>query len=256
MEDPIIKKHNFEQAKNKIKEFSENLPSYVYFRRVEEDGGLFNWGDHTVTGKELNEFIETVQSRIITINDSLKKTVSEFGEVYRALDFLDNEYIKGILMSLDTAKIAIQQSLSTQEDLKKTIESLKKTVVVLNNFKEAVTKDLSEFKRIGPQQINALLEVYCQINNIRTFLYNVDEIWTEIEQNKSITDKFNKSFDAYKKRTDEKISELTSAIKNVNKQRQSDYRRFKKKLSIGYSIIGGTVALFIGQVILQLLGIL
>ena len=92
MEDPIIKKHNFEQAKNKIKGFSENLPAYVYFRRVEEDGGLFNWGDHTVTGKELNEFIETVQSRIITINDSLKKTVSEFGEVYRALDFLDKIY--------------------------------------------------------------------------------------------------------------------------------------------------------------------
>ena len=57
MDKSLIKKHNFEEAKNKIRVFSNNLPTYPYFDKVEESGGLFNWGNHNVTGKEILEAV-------------------------------------------------------------------------------------------------------------------------------------------------------------------------------------------------------
>lgn len=365
MGDSIIKKHNFEQAKNQIREFTKTLPPDPYFKRVEVDGGLFNWGDHSVTGRELNEFIGTVQDRVVSMNETFRKIIREFGDVYKALDSLDNDYIKGILSSLKAAKIADDKALLAQEATDKAIERLNKAVIALKNFKESVTQDLSELKKIGPQQIDAILEVYSQIENFRTIiketekyksylvdihqqldsfskemefamkqvqedliiqkqyysvlksyshlgdidgiwnnvethkkaiaelqaqlgifsqdikmmreqfqydissllqfrtkvesyvhLDDVDAMWNEVEQNRCSYAKLYQSFNLYKKESDAKVEELTLALKSIENQRQIDNQDYKNKLKVGYSMIGGIVALFIGQIILQVLGIL
>lgn len=62
MNDAIIKKHNFTKAKNQIQEFSRRLPANPRFEEFEEDGGLFGWFDHNVTGKEMNKFMGKVQN--------------------------------------------------------------------------------------------------------------------------------------------------------------------------------------------------
>ena len=85
MDKSLIKKHNFEEAKNKIRVFSNNLPTYPHFDKVEESGGLFNWGNHNVTGNEMNTFVSKVQDRFISVNSSLRSVVSEFREIYKAL---------------------------------------------------------------------------------------------------------------------------------------------------------------------------
>ena len=93
MNDAIIKKHNFSTAKNQIQEFSRRLPANPRFEEVEEDGGLFGWFDHNVTGKEMNKFMGKVQDKLISVNSSLRGVIKEFGEIYKALDYLDNDYI-------------------------------------------------------------------------------------------------------------------------------------------------------------------
>lgn len=100
MNDAIIKKHNFGTAKNQIQEFSRRLPANPRFEEVEEDGGLFGWFDHNVTGKEMNKFMGKVQDKLISVNSSLRGVIKEFGEIYKALDYLDNDYINRVSSSL------------------------------------------------------------------------------------------------------------------------------------------------------------
>ncbi len=102
----LIKKHNFEVAKSNIERFSRNLPSDPSFDRVEVDGGLFGLGDHKVTGSEMNAFIGVVQNKLISVNSSLKSIIEEFKDVYNAFDYLDAEYISGIISSIESAEEA------------------------------------------------------------------------------------------------------------------------------------------------------
>lgn len=154
MDKSLIQKHNFEAAKSNIEEFSKNLPANPSFQRVEVDGGLFGWGDHKVTGYEMNKFMGSVQDKLIDVNSSLRGIIGEFKEVYKALDALDNEYISGILKSIEEAEDASNQALSAQKDVDVTVRNLKKTVEGLIHLKESVSElsesvdDLQKQKRI------------------------------------------------------------------------------------------------------------
>ena len=63
MDKTLIKRHNFEVSKENIEKFSKKLPSNPAFDIVEVDGGLFGWGNHKVTGTEMNNFIGKVQDK-------------------------------------------------------------------------------------------------------------------------------------------------------------------------------------------------
>lgn len=136
MDEIIIQKHNFDIAKNKIREFINNLPANPNFDMVKVDGGLFNWGKHKVTGEEMNQFIGEVQSRIISVNNALRDISKEFQDIYNAFDSLDNEYIQGILVSVRAAKKASDEALSAQNDIKDTIGTLQKVVMANKGIKE------------------------------------------------------------------------------------------------------------------------
>lgn len=63
MDELAIKRHNFEQAKNRLKEFSEKTEAELKIKEVKEDGGFLGLGDHKVTGSEFNKRLETIVSR-------------------------------------------------------------------------------------------------------------------------------------------------------------------------------------------------
>lgn len=46
----VIKEHDFQEAKNALKRYTEQAKEEVELSRVPTDGGLFNLGDHKVTG--------------------------------------------------------------------------------------------------------------------------------------------------------------------------------------------------------------
>ena len=113
MED--IKKHNFIDAKKRIRDFKlSNIDNS--FARIEEKEffGLF---DRNVTGREMNQYIDKVQSAFIGVNKYINDIVTEFKEIYNALDALDNEYIEGIIQSLKESQRAINQNATTVSNL-------------------------------------------------------------------------------------------------------------------------------------------
>lgn len=228
MDKSLIKKHNFEEAKNKIRVFSNNLPTYPHFDKVEESGGLFNWGNHNVTGKEMNTFVSKVQDRFISVNSSLRSVVSEFREIYKALDFLDKEYIDGILVSVEAAEKASQQALEAQSDIFMTIEVLQQTVKKLEEFKTSVCSDISNLS----EQIIFISE---KINEIKSIQENLANANTE----QSIT---------------KEDSNLIKDIENgINREEQTNVESRNRN---AYIIAIISIIITIGHVILQLAGVL
>lgn len=177
-----IKRHNFDIAKGNIEKFSRNLPSDPSFDRVETDGGLFGWGDHNVTGEEMNNFIGKVQDKFISVNHVLNKIVGEFREVYRAFDFLDREYISGIIGAVESAEEASQQALKAQKDINDTVENLKKTVIGLVNLKSTVEIHQAKLSELH-DQIDKLAEETNKKGSAK--LYVIIEELAKSQENKN-----------------------------------------------------------------------
>lgn len=191
MSKALIKKHNFEIAKREIERFSRNLPSNPSFERVEIDGGLFGWGDHKVTGTEMNQFIEKVQNKLISVNTSLRSIIGEFKQVYNAFDFLDGEYINGIIGSVECAEEASKQALTAQADIKTTVENLKKTVIGLVDLRKTVERIENTLNAQSPndialinRRINSLNHIYSQFSS-NSHYKDIDTIWNDVEEHKT-----------------------------------------------------------------------
>lgn len=198
MNDAIIKKHNFSKAKNQIQEFSRRLPANPRFEEFEEDGGLFGWFDHNVTGKEMNKFMGKVQNKLISVNSSLRGIIKEFGEIYKALDYLDNDYIKGILKAIDNAEKASEQAVSAskqalkaQDDNSKTIEALRKTVQAIKDSKTIIPglgDKVKEWESVKKrlESINHLDDMDVAWNQIQEVNLRLDSLITETDSFKRL----------------------------------------------------------------------
>jgi hypothetical protein len=138
---------NFLQNKSKLKDFSETIPENTQLPTVEEDGGLFGWFDHDVTGAELNSVTDKIQNIMIVQNQSIIKIIREFNTIYDTFTSLDSEYIKGILISLKTTEKTMDDLRDSQSDIKNNqddideiINKQKQFLQVLKKFKEKIDK--------------------------------------------------------------------------------------------------------------------
>lgn len=89
MNEIVVKRHSFDMAKNRLKEFSEKTEAELKIDKVETKDGFLGLGDHKVTGYELNERLETIQEHLIDANAINNKVIKVFREIYNALDALD-----------------------------------------------------------------------------------------------------------------------------------------------------------------------
>lgn len=131
-----IKKHNFEEAKNRIMKFSKKEVSSVEIRKVRTEGSWFSWNDHNVTGEEFNERIADIQKFLVEIYETNNKTIKEFGEVYKALDSLDKDYIAGILSAIKANEKTSDGLVEANKRIEKVVGDQKKIVCTLLQFKE------------------------------------------------------------------------------------------------------------------------
>lgn len=90
----IIKPKLFEDAKKNIQSISKSISKDISLSSVEENTWLFF--ERSVTGKEFNEIIAKIQSCFMDFNKKHTQFVQVFGQVYDALDSLDNEYLTAI----------------------------------------------------------------------------------------------------------------------------------------------------------------
>lgn len=215
MNNDIIQRHNFSKSKKQIQQFSKKLPANPRFEEVDEDGGLFGWFDHNVTGKELNNFMGKVQNKLISVNDSLRGVIKEFGEVYSALDYLDNDYIQGILKAIENAEKASRQAVSAsnqalkaQEDNSKTIEVLRKTVQAIKESKTIIPGLGEKVKRW--ESFQSRLEAIGHLDD-------VDTVWAQAQNNKRSIDSLSKDIGSW---TEILVSQLDTAKGNLESVRE------------------------------------
>lgn len=129
--DLVINTHNFEGKKNEIKAFAQSMPQEIELSEFKTKGGLFNWGDHTVKGTEMNNFTAEIQKHLVESNDRDKKIVSQLNNVYETFEYLDKDYIQKILISIKAAEKANKTADNA-------IRALKLTTTKLSEFKSKV----------------------------------------------------------------------------------------------------------------------
>lgn len=110
-----VQRHNFDRYKNKLKNFSEQLPEQIKIDKVETEGFIW-FTDHKVTGSELNKVTSGIQENLILLMNGQNKIIKEFNDVYNAFETLDKDYISGILSALKSSEKA-HQSLQNQVEL-------------------------------------------------------------------------------------------------------------------------------------------
>ena len=138
----VIKTHNFEDAKRRLKEVSEKKIEGFKINIVgTKDKFLFLEGDHKVTGKEFNERIIAIDQHLINLHTKTYENNKEFGEVYNALEALDKDYIAVILTSINAIE---EVSKHMREEIDTIKEVQKKILENFQKFKQELKMDIAE----------------------------------------------------------------------------------------------------------------
>lgn len=141
-----ISKHDFDEAKEHLKEFAEQSQDELYFDKVRthDDFFGFEFAEHGVTGNEFNTLVEQTQNYISKFYDNQQTLIEEFGQVYKALEALDKDYIQAILSSVAAIEHTNKKILKEQARIDKTIEKQKLTLEALKQFKEKFNEEKSK----------------------------------------------------------------------------------------------------------------
>lgn len=185
-----IKRHNFDAAKNKLKEFSRYTNGNIIIDSVKTDT-CFGLLERDVSAKEFNSRMKVIQNHLINIGEINNKTIREFKEIYNALDFLDSEYIASIINNINAIEktsndVREQQKIlrlhndkiaSHQNEIDDNIENINKVVAILKKFQNKLEefKHLSEIDKIWSDCVKMrddIQIVFQNINNLSTKISN------------------------------------------------------------------------------------
>lgn len=140
-----ISNHDFDEAKEHLKEFAEQSRDDLYFDKVRTHEEFFGFGldfvEHGVTGKEFNTLVEQTQNYISKFYDNQQKLIEEFGQVYKALEGLDKGYIQAILSNIAAIEHTNKKISKAQARIDKTIEKQTSTLIALKQFKEKLIEN-------------------------------------------------------------------------------------------------------------------
>lgn len=206
-----IVEHNFEQKKQQLRTFANDIPNNEALPIVE---GGEHWFGVTVkaTGDDLNNLSQRVGDSLIEQNKSIVDIRKEFISIYDTFEALDKDYIQNILVNLKATNEANKKAFQAlegveknnrqlekdQTDLKNIIDTQKSSVKVLLSFKERLDK------------IDHIVDVdvlFSEVNRINKKIVSFEE---GIEHsNKSISD----LFDTHRKESDERITNLIHTVR-------------------------------------------
>ena len=188
----LAKSEKFNEKKEALKAFSEEIPEQSDLPTVPQEENIFNIFsvDYGVKGKDLNALTDAVQNRMIEQNQHIKKIIQEFNTIYETFQILDDDYIQRISDSLIAAKEANNTALQGLKEIEAYQENNKN---LLNDvFKQ--NKDLIDILKKHHDRLddlekleNSFNDLQVQVNNTQNNFKNyLDEI-----NNKSITERNN-----------------------------------------------------------------
>ena len=212
----LAKSEKFNEKKEALKAFSEEIPEQSDLPTVPQEEDIFNIFsvDYGVKGKDLNALTDAVQNRMIEQNQHIKKIIQEFNTIYETFQILDDDYIQRISDSLIAAKEANNTALQGLKEIEAYQENNKN---LLNDvFKQ--NKDLIDILKKHHDRLdglekleNSFNDLQVQVNNTQNNFKNyLDEI-----NNKSITegDSLKLIVESFEIKLEEKQREIVSLRK-------------------------------------------
>ncbi len=145
----MVHKVKFKNAKEKLKEFSEQAPTNMIIDKVETDK-WFGLSKRNVTGEEINKLTNQVQKKLIALNEIQNKTIKEFNEIYNTFDWLDREYLNSIEISIEATRKINEELKCEQQKISETMKTQDETINTLIAFDEKYKKKFERLeKRLG-----------------------------------------------------------------------------------------------------------
>ena len=257
----IIKSKRFENAKNEIRELSQDVPN-ISLQKFKTEASIFSWNDHNITGSEINEsLVLPLQDTLIKQNVIFARLFKISEEVYNAIDYLDQDYIQGLKTAVKSAEIASNQAKdasqqafeasTAQGDIKKTIKALELTVATLKDFVEKINRTTAHINSNieNWKQYQTLLESYQHLNDI-------DSIWTDVEKHKEHLLDWHEKLELFIKQGNTRLERIERLIQQAENDNTLLHQQYNKKLKIAYWIGGSATGLIIANYILQIIGLL
>jgi DNA repair exonuclease SbcCD ATPase subunit len=208
MSNIVVKTHDFEEAKEGLKKFSERTMESLELSSVNNHksvgewfGNLFTGGGigrkHTVTGEEFNILVQEMQEHLIKINNMHIDFVKEIKHVYLALEALDKDYIQAILISLKSTEKTSEGLKVAQDRISVIVEDQRKTLEILKKHK---------------QKLDAFSHL-CDIDN----LWNRCEgVYLDIERLASVVSDEKKNLEQLEKEVESYIKKLDTVYEFTN----------------------------------------
>lgn len=217
MNEIAIKRHSFDLAKNRLKEFSEKTEAELEIDKVQTDGGFLGLGDHKVTGYELNRRLETIQGNFIAVNTTNNKVIREFREVYNALDVLDKDYITSIVANVKAIEKTSNDVRVQQETLKQHNEKLANQQSKLDAHQTEIEKNVANISKIV-----AALKVFKEKLEDYKHLTDIDKIWNDCKTIQNEIRVVSDSITKFSKKATEDITTANNISKALSDQVNRD----------------------------------
>lgn len=217
MNEIVIKRHSFDLAKNRLKEFSEKTEAELEIDKVRADGGFLGLGDHKVTGYELNRRLETIQEHFIAVNTTNNKVLKEFREVYNALDVLDKDYITSIVANVKAIEKTSNDVRVQQGTLKQHNEKLANQQSKLDAYQAEIEEHVANISKIV-----TALKVFKEELESYKHLTDIDKIWFDCKSIQNEIRVVSNSITKFSKKTTEDIATANNKNKILSDQVNRD----------------------------------
>lgn len=177
----LVKSEKFNEKKEALKAFSEEIPEQSDLPTVPQDNLMFGFinTEYDVTGKDLNALTDAVQNRMIEQNKHIKKIIQEFNTIYETFQLLDDEYIQKISKSLIAAKEANNKATQGLHEIeeyqtgnKKLLDDVFKQNKDLIDILKKHHKKLEELEQFEDKQS----EIQIEIDSLKAKLKTLVEI--------------------------------------------------------------------------------
>ena len=191
MSNDLVKNNKFKATKRSLVNLKQGAPSGINLPQFPTSGEIFRFTKHNVTGQEANDnLVKPLQTTIITLNTYISNLLSFIDDIYGLIDWLDNEYTKGIETAVNAAKESSSQALKAsqkaqkasekaskaQEDIKRTIAALQLTVEKLKVFKDVTTKRIGELSK---DVVTDLDQLHHQLDDINKEIGEVSKQFSD-----------------------------------------------------------------------------
>lgn len=217
MNEVAIKRHSFDIAKNRLKEFSEKTEAELEIDKVQTDGGFLGLGDHKVTGYELNNRLEIIQEHFIAVNTTNNKVIKEFREVYNALDVLDKDYITSIVANVKAIEKTSNDVRTQQKTLKQHNEKLANQQRELNVHQAEIEKNVANISKIV-----TALKIFKEKLESYKHLTDIDKVWNDCKEIQNEIRVVSESITKFSKKATENITTANNKNKALSDQVNKD----------------------------------